>query len=130
MPSLLNNRRWEVLSCNGEDERLLCEQLGVAPLVARVLCARGIRDVASAKKFLHPSLDRDWADPLDIPGMREAADRVEEALRNHERIAVFGDFDVDGMTSTCLLTQALRKFGAMASPYIPHRFGEGYGLSH
>ncbi|MBO7674847.1 MAG: single-stranded-DNA-specific exonuclease RecJ, partial [Atopobiaceae bacterium] len=130
MPGLLNNRRWEVLSCKRGDERLLCEQLGVPPIVARVLCARGICDVQSAYEFLHPSLDRDWADPLDIPGMREAADRVEQALHAHERIAVFGDFDVDGMTSTCLLTQALRRFGADAHPYIPHRFGEGYGLSH
>jgi len=130
MSGLLDNRRWEVLSCKRKDERLLCEQLGVAPLVARVLCARGISDPTDAYDFLHPSLDRDWADPLDIPGMEEAADRVERALLSHERIAVFGDFDVDGMTSTCLLTQALRRFGAQVKPYIPHRFGEGYGLSH
>lgn len=108
---------------------MLCEQLGLAPMVARVLCARGVNNVQAAYEFLHPSLDRDWADPLDIPGMREAADRVELALQNHERIAVFGDFDVDGMTSTCLLTQALRALGGDVQPYIPHRFGEGYGLS-
>lgn len=129
MPGLLNNRRWEVLPSNKGSERALCEQLGIAPLVSRVLCARGISDAADAYAFLHPSLDRDWADPLDIPGMREAADRVEAALREGERMAVFGDFDVDGMTSTCLLTQALRVFGGDVHPYIPHRFGEGYGLS-
>lgn len=76
-----------------------------------------------------PSLDRDWADPLIIPGMSVVADRVERAIRNHEHIAVFGDFDVDGITSTCLLTEALRTFGADVTPFIPHRFDEGYGLS-
>lgn len=129
MSGLLDNKRWEVLPHRWEDERLLCEQLGIAPLVARVLCARGISTPEAVRDFLSPSVGRDWADPLDIPGMREAADRVEGALRDHERIAVFGDFDVDGMTSTCLLTQALRSFGGDVHPYIPHRFGEGYGLS-
>ncbi len=58
--------------------------------------------------FLTPSLDRDWADPLIIPGMSVVADRVERAIRSHERIAVFGDFGGDGITSACLLTEALR----------------------
>lgn len=130
MPGLFGNRRWDVLPNDGRTERMLCERLGISPLVARVLSARGIRSEKDAREFLHPSLKRDWADPLEIPGMEEAADRVERALAEGQRIAVFGDFDVDGMTSTCLLTQALRLFGGHADPYIPHRFGEGYGLSH
>lgn len=130
MPGLSDSKRWEVLPHSGEDERMLCAELGVAPLVARVLCARGIRSPEDAWAFLHPSLDRDWADPMDIPGMARAVSRVEHAILKKERIAVFGDFDVDGMTSTCLLTQGLRRFGADVHPYIPHRFGEGYGLSH
>lgn len=129
MSGLLDNKHWDVLSANREAERFLCEQLGISPLVARVLCARGICTVDEARAFLSPSLERDWADPLDIPGMCDAADRVERALVRNEHIAVFGDFDVDGMTSTCLLTQALREFGGNVAPYIPHRFGEGYGLS-
>ena len=129
MSGLLDNRRWDILPSNGKAERLLCEELGLDPLVARVLSARGIGTVAEARRFLEPSLERDWVDPLKVPGMREAADRVEAAIDAGERIAVFGDFDVDGMTSTCLLTQALRSFGAEVHPYIPHRFGEGYGLS-
>ncbi|MDO4537123.1 MAG: single-stranded-DNA-specific exonuclease RecJ [Coriobacteriales bacterium] len=129
MPGLFNNRRWNVLPQSEEAERLLCEKLGITPLVARILTARGIDTVAEARDFLAPSLLRDWADPLDIPGMAEAADRVQQALAAGERIAVFGDFDVDGMTSTCLLTLGLREFGGDVHPYIPHRFGEGYGLS-
>ncbi len=129
MSGLLDSKRWEILPCSGKDERLLCKELGVSPLVARVLCARGVGEVDDARAFLNPSLERDWADPLDIPGMADAVQRVQDAIAKGERIAVFGDFDVDGMTSTCLLTLGLRDFGADVHPYIPHRFGEGYGLS-
>lgn len=129
MSGLLESRRWELLPTDGEAEASLVRELGVSPLVARVMVARGLRDVATARRFLSPSLDRDWADPLDIPGMAEVADRVELALTRGERMAVFGDFDVDGMTATCLLTLALRRLGGDVHPYIPYRFGEGYGLS-
>lgn len=101
----------------------------VPAIVARTLAARGIATVEEARRFLTPSLERDWADPLLIPGMGEAADRVERALDAGESIAVFGDFDVDGMSATCLLTLALRELGGRVQPYIPNRFGEGYGLS-
>ena len=129
MASLAGSRRWSVLAPNPAAEGELRRELGVTPLVARVLAARGLVDVEDARAFLSPSLERDWADPLAIPGMREAADRVEQAVSGHEAIAVFGDFDVDGMSSTCLLTLALRRLGAEVHPFIPHRFGEGYGIS-
>lgn len=129
MAGLNNSRRWEVLPRNISAEQGLVDGLGVSPLVARVMASRGLTDVGEARRFLSPSLERDWADPLDIPGMGEAADRVERALSTGERIAVFGDFDVDGMSATCLLTLALRHFGGVVAPYIPNRFGEGYGLS-
>ncbi|MBR3160410.1 MAG: single-stranded-DNA-specific exonuclease RecJ [Atopobiaceae bacterium] len=129
MSGLLDSKRWDVLPRHGESERVLCEELGIPPLVARVLCARGVCDPEEARRYLAPSLVRDWVDPYEIPGMRAVADRVERAIEDGECIAVFGDFDVDGMTSTCLLTLALRELGAHAHPFIPHRFGEGYGLS-
>ena len=129
MASLAGSRRWSVLAPNPAAEVELRRELGVTPLVARVLAARGLVDVEEARAFLSPSLERDWADPLAIPGMSEAADRVEKAVAGREVIAVFGDFDVDGMSSTCLLTLALRSLGAEVHPFIPHRFGEGYGIS-
>ena len=129
MAGLAQSRRWSVLAGDASAERRLVEKLGVPPLVARVLVARGHGEVEDARAFLAPSLERDWADPLCIPGMSAAADRLERALASHETIAVFGDFDVDGMTSTCLLTLALRRLGGDVHPFIPHRFGEGYGLS-
>lgn len=129
MPGVLESRRWAVLPSDRSAERRLADELGVAPLVARVLVARGHADPEDARAFLTPSLARDWEDPLVIPGMDEAVERVGRALDEHETIAVFGDFDVDGMTSTCLLTLALRRLGGDVHPFIPRRFGEGYGLS-
>lgn len=129
MAGLSESRRWSVLASKPAAELELRRELGVTPLVARVLASRGFTDAASAREFLDPSLERDWLDPLIIPGMGDAAQRVERALDEHEVIAVFGDFDVDGMSSTCLLTLALRHLGAEVHPFIPHRFGEGYGLS-
>ncbi len=130
MAGILESPRWRVAACDVEAERRISTQCGVTPLVARVLASRGITSCEDAQAFLTPSLDRDWLPPLDIPGMGEAADRVEQAITRGETIAVFGDFDVDGMTSTCLLTLGLRALGAArVEPFIPDRFDEGYGLS-
>lgn len=129
MSSLKTTHRWAVARQNPELEKELSAGLGIPGLVARIMVAHGITSIEEGQLFLTPSLDRDWADPLIIPGMSVVADRVERAIRNHEHIAVFGDFDVDGITSTCLLTEALRTFGANVTPFIPHRFDEGYGLS-
>lgn len=129
MASLKTSRRWTVAQNDPDLEQRLSHDLGVAPLVARIMVARGIRTPEEGRLFLTPSLERDWADPAIIPGMAEVADRIERALDERESIAVFGDFDVDGITSTCLLTEALRTMGATVHPFIPHRFEEGYGLT-
>lgn len=129
MASLSTTHRWCIAPSNPELEERLASALGVAPLVARIMVAHGIGGVEEGRLFLTPSLERDWADPLIIPGMAEVAARVERAVRDGEVIAVFGDFDVDGITSTCLLTEALRQLGACVHPFIPHRFEEGYGLT-
>ena len=129
MASLKTSHRWFVAPNDPDVENELVNGLSVPPLVARIMVAHGIRDVEQGRLFLTPSLERDWADPLIIPGMGEVADRVEAALRAGEQIAVFGDFDVDGITSTCLLTEALRALGASVHPFIPRRFDEGYGLT-
>lgn len=129
MAGLAASRRWSLLARDKAAEHILQSELGLAPLAARVLAARGMVDPDEARAFLSPSLERDWLDPLLIPGMDAVVSRIERALGANERIAIFGDFDVDGMSSTCLLTLALRRLGAEVMPFIPHRFGEGYGLS-
>lgn len=129
MSSLATTHRWCLSATNPSLEQELSAGLGIAPLVARIMVAHGISSVEEGRLFLTPSLERDWADPLVIPGMPQVAERVERAVRERESIAVFGDFDVDGITSTCLLTEALRELGAQVRPFIPHRFEEGYGLT-
>ena len=100
---------------------------GYAPLAAMVLASRGIREVRDADKYLdcHAPLP----DPFLMTDMDLAASRVKLAMERGEKIAVFGDYDVDGITSTCLLTDFLRKRGADCVSYIPGRLEEGYGLN-
>ena len=129
MSTLRTSRRWTVIEHDEAVERALAAGLRIPPLVARIMAARGIETVEEGELFLTPSLERDWADPALIPGLADVADRLCAALDAHESIAVFGDFDVDGITSTCLLTEALRVLGATVHPFIPHRFDEGYGLT-
>ena len=100
---------------------------GYAPLAAMVLAARGICDNNQAHKYL--DCDAPLLDPFLMTDMDKAAGRVGLAMARGEKIAVFGDYDVDGITSTCLLTDFLRRHGADVVSYIPGRLEEGYGLN-
>ncbi len=98
-----------------------------SPLVAQIFFARGLATRADALRFVG---DGDaLADPFLMNGMSAAVERIRRALRDGEAIAVYGDFDADGVCATALLTQVLKKLGAKALPYIPHRVHEGYGLN-
>ena len=96
-------------------------------VTARLLYARGITDAAQADAFLNPSLDR-LHDPLRMHGMAEALDILTDARRKGLAVAVYGDYDVDGICACALMTQALRRFGLRADPHTPLR-EEGYGLN-
>ena len=100
---------------------------GYSPLAAMVLAARGIQNVAQAAKYL--DCNTPLLDPFLMTDMDKAAGRVGLAMSRGEKIAVFGDYDVDGITSTCLLTDFLRRHGADCVSYIPGRLEEGYGLN-
>jgi len=100
---------------------------GYAPLAAMVLAARGKETVAAADGYL--SCQTTLIDPYTLRDMDLAAKRVLLALERGEKIAVFGDYDVDGITATCLLTDFLRSRGGDCIPYIPGRLEEGYGLN-
>ncbi len=100
---------------------------GYAPLSAMVLAARGIASPEQAHKYL--DCNAPLPDPFLLTDMDMAAGRVALALERGEKIAVFGDYDVDGITATCLLTDYLRRLGADCTPYIPGRLEEGYGLN-
>ena len=100
---------------------------GYSPLTAMVLSSRGISDQRSATNYLDCSAP--LPDPFLMTDMDKAAGRVGLAMARGEKIAVFGDYDVDGITSTCLLTNFLRQHGADVVSYIPGRLEEGYGLN-
>lgn len=104
-------------------------ELGLPRFIAATLVARGIGEAAAARRFLSPSLDRDWLDPYIIPGLSDVADALEAAVKRGDHILVFGDFDLDGISATTVLTRGLRALGAQATPFIPRRFEEGYALS-
>lgn len=107
----------------------LQRELGLPRFIATTLVSRGIDDPHQARRFLEPSLDRDWRDPYAIPGLSDVADALEEAIKRGDRIVVFGDFDVDGISATAVLTRGLRALGACAHPFIPRRSDEGYGIT-
>lgn len=121
-------KQWKQKDCAADAERGMLAR-GVPPLVAAVLCARGLDTVEKAEAFLASDVSR-LGDPFLLQDMDRAVLRVRQALSSGERIAVFGDYDVDGITSTCLLTHWLRGQGGDVFYYIPDRIEEGYGLSH
>ncbi|NCB63104.1 MAG: single-stranded-DNA-specific exonuclease RecJ [Clostridia bacterium] len=103
-------------------------QAGLPPLAAAVLCARGLDTPALARAFLEAA-NAPLPDPFLLRDMDKAVARIDLALDRGEFIAVYGDYDVDGITSTCLLTRYLRSRGATVVSYIPDRLEEGYGLN-
>lgn len=105
------------------------EEFGLPRFVARTMVVRGVQDLEAARTFLAPDIERDWLNPYEIPQMNEAVDRLERAVRNGEHVLIFGDFDLDGISATTVLTRGLRELGGHATPLIPKRFEEGYGLT-
>jgi single-stranded-DNA-specific exonuclease len=105
----------------------LAAALGIAPIVARLLCQRGFSDPEVASRFLNPSLDH-LHDPMALAGMGAAVERILAAIAAKERIAIHGDYDVDGITSTVILRRALELLGADVVHFLPERLKDGYGL--
>jgi single-stranded-DNA-specific exonuclease len=97
------------------------------PVVVHVLYNRGIGDPGAVAHFLEE--EADTANPFALQGMSAAVTRIRQALRGGERMAVYGDFDADGVTATALLVDTLQALGGGVQPYIPHRVDEGYGLN-
>jgi single-stranded-DNA-specific exonuclease len=106
----------------------LAGQLGVSVFTAELLIRRGFGEAEKAAQFLDPRL-KSLRDPFLLPDMEAAVERVLGALERGERIVLYGDYDVDGVTSLALLTRVLRACGAEAAHFLPHRINEGYGLS-
>src|SRR6267378_653247 len=124
--------RWQLGEGTGRDAvqqgARLASVLGIPPPVGRVLWARGYREPSQAERFLEPRFEH-LPNPFELKGIEAAVSRLQRALAQGERVCVYGDYDVDGVTSTALLVSVLRKLGGNVEFYVPHRLVEGYGLN-
>src|SRR3989475_1087977 len=119
--------RWESTPCDEAPTDALAAALRIAPPIARLLCQRGFSDPELAARFLNPTLDH-LHDPWRLADMGVAVDRLLGAIARKDRIAIPGDYDVEGITSTVILRRCLELLGADVVHYIPERLKDGYGL--
>ncbi len=126
----MNNRliARDPIVCDPALVETITQEFQCSQLIARALIRRGVSSAEEARRFLDPCED-DLLDPFLLPDMQKAADRIRRAIEQRERICVFGDYDADGVCSTAMLVQRLRRMNANVEYYIPHRHSEGYGMS-
>ncbi len=124
----MRRKRWVVAPADREAAARVAASLNIAPLTGTLLANRGIRDAEEARRFLKPDLMA-LADPLRFAQMGRAVDRLEAAVRRREKVALFGDYDVDGAAGTAILVKLLRLLECPAVYRVPHRLTDGYGLN-
>ena len=121
-------KRWVIASPDTERVRVLSRETGYTPLTAAVLSARGIDTPQAAADYLSCDV-RGLHDPFGLTDMDKAVEVVREVIDRGEKMVVYGDYDVDGITATCTLVDYLRSKGAKCEYYIPNRLTDGYGLT-
>ena len=116
-----------------EEDTKLIEKIqskfNVSELIARIIASKGLEKDEDIQKFLAPTRN-DFHDPYEMPDMQKAVDRILKAITSNEKIAIYGDYDVDGITSTTLLKKYFKDRGVEVGTYIPNRLNEGYGLNN
>ncbi|MBE3589159.1 MAG: single-stranded-DNA-specific exonuclease RecJ [Thermoanaerobacteraceae bacterium] len=120
-------KKWRLKEADPLLQFILARDLGISPLTARLLITRGVCTVEDARVFLKGTLEH-AGDPFLLAGMERAVERILAAVKQGEKVLVYGDYDVDGITATALLVKVLERLGARVDYYIPNRFTEGYGL--
>ena len=121
----MSRYRWNLLP--PVPHQYLVSNSGIPPLIAQLLFNRGLKEPTQLASFL--AADQNLcSSPLLLPDMHQAVARIYQALLSGEPIAIYGDYDADGITATALLVQGLTALGGNVIPYIPHRLTEGYGL--
>ncbi|UCD88493.1 MAG: single-stranded-DNA-specific exonuclease RecJ [Desulfobacterales bacterium] len=120
-------KQWQILRPDPHSVDMLCRELKCHPAIAAILVNRHIDSAEKASRFIFTSLDQ-LSSPFSIKDMDAAVNRILYALKHREKILIFGDYDVDGITATAILLEFFRFIGADVSYYIPHRIKEGYGL--
>ena len=122
------NKKWEIYQTNEEKVEKLQEKYKLNRLLSTLLTNRGIIEEAEITKFLNPKRS-DFYDPFGMPDMEKAVERILKAIENKEQIIIYGDYDVDGITSVTVLKSFLEERGIQVNVYIPNRLNEGYGLN-
>lgn len=120
-------RIWEDVPADDAGVTALSAAIGVPPVVARLLCQRGLDSAAAAERFLSPDLSQ-LHDPYLLTGMRAAVERLRAAIARQDAIVIHGDYDVDGITATVILRRAIEMLGGVVTHFVPDRLRDGYGL--
>ena len=124
----MREKRWIIGSYDREEAAQIARASGLSPLLCAVLSSRGVHTGREAARFLETSVDK-LGSPYELKGMQQAVDTIRDAAAKGEKIAVYGDYDVDGVTATTILVRYLREIGADCTYYIPDRLTEGYGMN-
>ena len=122
------NKKWQIHEINDEEINRISNEHGINKLLATILYNRNIIEDDDIKTFLNPTR-KDFHDPYLMPDMKKAIDRIEEAIKDKEKVIIYGDYDVDGITSITVLKKFLSERGLEVDSYIPNRLDEGYGLN-
>ena len=122
------NKKWECYQSNEEKVEKISKEFKISKLVATILVNKGLEENKQIEKFLNPTRN-DFYNPYLMPDMEIAVSRIIKAIENKEKVIIYGDYDVDGITSITVLKKFLLERGAIVSEYIPNRLDEGYGLN-
>lgn len=123
------NKKWEYVEYDEEKVKDIAFKYGISEIIAKVIINRGILEESKIDSFLHPNLDNLY-DPYLFNDMDIAVERILKSKENHEKITIYGDYDVDGITSTAILSKFLTELGIENDYYLPNRLNEGYGLNN
>ncbi|MBR0490578.1 MAG: single-stranded-DNA-specific exonuclease RecJ [Clostridia bacterium] len=121
-------KKWQIYEANEEEIEKISEEYKINKLLATILSNKGINTKEKIDLFLHPTRN-DFHNPYEMPDMEKAVDRIIQAKEKNEKIIIYGDYDVDGITSITVLKSFLKDIGIEAAYYIPNRLNEGYGLN-
>lgn len=121
------NKKWQIIEPNKEKIQELSKKYNINKLLSTILINRNIKD-EDLEIFLNPTR-LNFHDPFLMPDMNKAVDRIIDAIKNDEKIIIYGDYDVDGITSITVLKSFLAERGVKVDQYVPNRIEEGYGLN-
>lgn len=121
-------KKWEIYDSNEQKVKEICDKYNLNKIIGKIIVNRNVTSDEDVRIFITPTRD-DFHDPFLFKGMDIAVDRILQAINNKEKIFIYGDYDVDGITSTTVLKKYLQERGGIVNTYIPNRLNEGYGLN-